>query len=33
MTHFPVRHQILILMATILWRTAHAPQNHFLVRH
>ena len=28
-----VRHRIAYLVATILWRTTHAPQNSKMVRH
>lgn len=31
--HQVVRHRIAYFVATILWRTTHAPQNRFLVRH
>ena len=31
--HLVVRHRIAYLVATILWRTTHAPQNRKMVRH
>jgi hypothetical protein len=31
--HLVVRHRIAYLVATILWRTTHAPQNSKMVRH
>jgi hypothetical protein len=31
--HGSVSHRNLIFVATFLWRTPHAPQNPFLVRH
>jgi hypothetical protein len=31
--HEKVRHRNLIFVAKFLWRTIHAPQNLFLVRH